>query len=284
MPPKARADTVTLWRALALSCHPAPTVAVTAIVTLLTIGAGNSAGGTVLVALALLTQQLSIGWSNDWIDAERDRRVHRDDKPAARGQIQPRIVRNAAIAAAVAAVPLSFALGWQAALANLAGLASGWAYNLGVKSTAFSWVPYVVAFGLMPAIATYALPEPTPPPIWALGAGALLGVGAHLANVLPDFETDRATGIRGFPHRIGRRATSLLAPVLLLAATALVTLGPPGAPPLWAWIGFAAAAVLAVAAAVVASLHTTSRRPFLFSIGVAVVDVVLLVATGSALS
>jgi 4-hydroxybenzoate polyprenyltransferase len=109
-------------------------------------------------------------------------------------------------------------------------------------------------------------------------------VGAHLANVLPDLEDDAATGVRGLPHRLGRTRTSLLAPVVLVAATALVVLGPPGPPTAAGWTGAVAAAGLAVTAVVVALRRTRSRVPFTAAIGVAAVDVVLLVAASGALT
>jgi 4-hydroxybenzoate polyprenyltransferase len=71
----------------------------------------------------------------------------------------------------------------------------GWAYNLAFKRTIWSAVPYAVAFGVVPAIVALALPTPAWPPAWMLLAGALLGVGAHLLNALPDRGDDIAPGV-----------------------------------------------------------------------------------------
>ncbi|HXV93659.1 MAG TPA: hypothetical protein VD813_10205, partial [Pseudonocardia sp.] len=51
--------------ALARSCHPEPTVAVTLMVTALAVTTGRDTLGVLLVATAVLTGQLSIGWLND---------------------------------------------------------------------------------------------------------------------------------------------------------------------------------------------------------------------------
>ncbi|MCU1592134.1 MAG: hypothetical protein JWP11_3390, partial [Frankiales bacterium] len=75
--------------ALVQACHPEPSLAVTSITTALAVSAGRGAGSA-WVAAALLSGQLSIGWSNDWIDTERDRTTARPDKPAARGDVAPR--------------------------------------------------------------------------------------------------------------------------------------------------------------------------------------------------
>ena len=41
------------------------------------------------------------------------------------------------------------------------------------------------------------------PPAWMMATGAVLGVGAHLLNALPDLADDDATGVRGLPQRLG---------------------------------------------------------------------------------
>jgi 4-hydroxybenzoate polyprenyltransferase len=270
--------------ALALSCHPGPALAVTVVATLLAVAAGAPAATVALVAAAFAAGQLSIGWSNDWLDAARDVAVGRSDKPVATGAVSSGSVRRAAVVAAVLAVPLSLALGVPAAVAHLVGVASGWTYNLGLKSTAWSWAPYAVTFGLLPAVVTLALPGAPLPPAWAIAAGALLGIGAHLVNVLPDLEDDAATGVRGLPHRLGRRTSSLLAPAVLTVASLLVVLGPAGAPGPWDWAALAAVAVLASVAAGSATTSGRRRLPLLATVLVAAVDVVLLLAHGSALT
>ena len=42
-----------------------------------------------------------------------------------------------------------------------------------------------------------------PAPRWPITvAAALIGLGAHFANVLPDLAGDRATGVVGLPQRV----------------------------------------------------------------------------------
>jgi 4-hydroxybenzoate polyprenyltransferase len=267
--------------ALLQACHPEPSLAVTTITTALAVSAGRGPGSA-WVAAALLSGQLSVGWSNDWIDADRDRTTARPDKPAARGEVSARALRAAAATAAAACVPLSLAMGWRAGLLHLLAVAAAWGYNLRLKSTVLSWAPYAFAFGAIPSIVTLGLPGSPWAPAWATAAGGLLGVGAHLANVLPDLADDAATGVRGLPHRLGPRACSALSAVLLLAATAVLALVP-GRP------GPADAAVLAVAAIVTATGLVLARRPgsraaFRAVIVVAGLDVALLLARGSSLT
>ena len=79
---------------------------------------------------------------------------------------------------------------------------------------------------------------------WAIAGGALLGVGAHGANVIPDLQDDSETGVRGLPHRVGLVATSIGSAVALMTATVLAVLVPPGSPSAGAIAALVAALVL----------------------------------------
>lgn len=278
----ARSGTA-LASGLLTASHAPPTAAVTVLAGLLAAAAGAGAGRAVLVALVFLVGQLSIGWSNDWIDAARDAANRRTDKPIARGQVGTAVVRRAALAAALVSVPLSFTLGPAAGLAHLLVVGSAWAYNLGLKSTSYSFVPYLLSFGLLPNVVTLALPDPVVAPVWATAAGALLGLGAHLANALPDLAADLATGVRGLPHRLGRRGAVLLSAAALSVASALVVLGPGGAPSVAGWVALVVALLLAVGAVSLAT-RSSGRLAFYATIAVALVDVVELLLSGSSLS
>ena len=266
-----------LPRALLGATHPLPSLAVTALATSVAAAAGRSAGGCVLVAAAVLTGQLSIGWLNDLLDREHDRAAGRRDKPLATGEVSPRQVATACALAVTACVPLSFASGWRAGLAHVVAVAGGWAYDLGLKRTVLSWLPYAVSFGLLAAFITLGLPGHPAPPWWLVAGSALLGTGAHFLNVVPDVDDDLAAGIRGLPQRIGAARSAVVGAVLLAAAVVVVTLGP-GRPPWWAWAGLVVACGSAAAAGVVGAAGTARRTPFLLAVVTAAVAVALLVA------
>jgi 4-hydroxybenzoate polyprenyltransferase len=109
-------------------------------------------------------------------------------------------------------------------------------------------VPFIPGFGLFPAFVTLGLPGHPWPAWWATTAGALLGMGAHFANVLPDLPLDLATGVHGLPQRLGGRISRAVAGALLGGATAVLAVAPGpagvlGGPLLWA--GAAVAVVVA---------------------------------------
>jgi 4-hydroxybenzoate polyprenyltransferase len=255
-------------------------VAVTAVAAALAAATGRGLPGTVAVAAAVLAGQLSVGWMNDYLDRDRDVRVARTDKPVVAGALAPATLRTATVVAAVAVVPLSLLSGWLAGILHLIAVASAWSYNLRLKATALSVVPYAVSFGLLPAFVTAGLPG-HPVYGWLVGAGALLGAGAHFANVLPDIDDDLATGVRGLPQRLGATASRIAAGVLLAAASVLLAVGPPG-PPGVLGVAAVAVAVLAGIGAAVLGRRPGSRAAFLGVLVVAAVDVGLLVASGSA--
>lgn len=263
-----------------LSCHPIPTVAVTAISGGLAALASLPVGRGALVVATVFTGQLSIGWSNDYLDAERDRAVLRPDKPLATGAVKPRVVGMAAAVALLTTIALSAVLGWPGGVAALTTVLIAWAYNLGLKATVLSWLPYALAFGLAPAVVTLSALPPRWPGAWVLAACALLGAAAHLANVLPDFSDDAATGISGLPHRIGARATALTAAALLLAASAVILLGPPGPPGAWSWGLVGTAVLVAGASARLAYGAPTSRIFFGAIILIAGLDLISLAISG----
>jgi 4-hydroxybenzoate polyprenyltransferase len=267
--------------ALALSSHPGPAVAVTAITIGLGFSVGLEPGRLVLLGFAMLAGQVSIGLSNDWIDADRDRAVGRTDKPISRGWIDGGAVRTAAWASAAASILLVLPLGWLAAVALVFATGLGWAYNAGLKKTAWSIVPYVLSFGSLPAVASLSLPVPAAPAPWALGVGGLLGAAAHFANTLPDLDADRATGVSGLPHRLGRRVSSILTYVILLLAAGLELYGTGGFGFVPADIGLAVNIVIASIG--IAAAGRPTRRHFRLIIIAALVDALVLIFAGSRL-
>lgn len=265
--------------ALAMSTHPGPAVAVTIVSAALAIGAGLEPWRVALVTVAVLANQASVGLSNDWIDAERDAAVGRTDKPVAAGRISARAVRNASVICAVLAIVLTIPLGWPATVAHTLFIASAWSYNVGLKKTIFSVLPYIVSFGILPAIVTLSAAEPRLPAPWTFVTGAALGIAAHFANVLPDLEDDKATGVRGLPHRFGRRGAAAATYIVLGGATIAAFLGLGASPLAIAALvinGFITAIGLALAG-------TPTRLHFRLIIAAALVTVTTLALAGDRL-
>jgi len=270
-------------RALVIASHPGPSLAITAMATVLAAEAAPTGFGPVLVAPAMLAGQLSVGWSNDACDAARDVAAGRTDKPVARGEISVRSLWVAAVVSVVAALALAAAISLltMGILALLVG--AGWAYNLGLKSTPWSGVMYLLGFGPLPAYAASTLPGQPAPRFWVCVAAGLVGLGAHFANVLPDLAADLSSGVRGLPQLVAARwgpgAARAAALVLLLSASALLVVE---ASPARRWVavaGLCVSCVLAVAGAV-----GTGRTPFRAALAIAGADVAVFVFGADALT
>jgi 4-hydroxybenzoate polyprenyltransferase len=270
-------------RALIIASHPGPCLAITAMATLLAAEAAPHGTGPVLTAPAMLAGQLSVGWSNDACDARRDAAAGRTDKPVATGAISVRAVWVAAIASLAAGLAMALAISVPTAIILAVLIGAAWAYNLGLKSTPWSGVMYLIGFAPIPAYAASTLPG-HPAPGWPVTVAAgLVGLGAHFANVLPDLAADQATGVKGLPQRVAARwgpaAVRAAALVLLLAASVLLLVAARGDRRWVAVAGLAAAAVLGIVGA-----RGSGRAPFFAAIGIAAIDVVVFAVGGEALT
>ncbi len=191
------------WRLL----HPLPS--------LLTVGA---AGAFVLLAARGLppigrlfhllaieaAMQFSISAFNDYFDREVD--TGRTDKPVATGVISPRAAWSIGLALGLSAIVLALPLGLWVSVLTIIGLGGGLLYDAGLKYTAFSWLPFMLAFPTLPLWAwAGASPNGQIPPklFWEIPVVAVLVVGLHLADTIPDLRADSAAGVRGLAHRLG---------------------------------------------------------------------------------
>jgi 4-hydroxybenzoate polyprenyltransferase len=231
---------------------------VTALVAVLVAARGADASTVAWVLASTAAGQASVGWSNDYLDRLEDAHAGRRDKPVVAGSVSPSSLARAAPVAFAASVGLSVPLGVPEAAVMGIAVASAWAYNLWLKRTAASWAPYAVSFGLVPVYAWLAT-DAVPPP-WLVGIAALLGVAAHLTNVLPDLETDRELGRRGLPHRLGPRGSLFSACGLLVAALAVALGGSGTWPSVTPGISLAGGAALLLITAVFVSVRRGAPR------------------------
>ena len=206
--------------AIALATHLPQTLAMVGASAVLCYLFGVTSDKTLLVVAAVLCGQVSVGWSNDYIDSKVDKQLARADKPVVRDQLDPQALRLPIIVALILVVPLSFlAAGFIGGAAHLLAVASAWAYNLFLSRTIWSWVPYTISFSLLMVFLLQAASTAFwPTPLFLL-AVSLVGVVAHLLNALPDIDRDVASGVGGLAVSLGKRASWLLT-----GALALVTL------------------------------------------------------------
>jgi 4-hydroxybenzoate polyprenyltransferase len=266
-------------RALIIASHPGPCLAISALATLLAAQAAPHGIGPALTGPAMLAGQLSIGWSNDALDARRDAAAGRTDKPVATGAISARAVWIAAFTSLLAGLAMALAIGVVTAIILALIVGAAWAYNLGLKSTPASGLMYILGFGPIPAYAASTLPGHPLPTWFATAAAALVGLGGHFANVLPDLAADQATGVNGLPQQVAARwgagTVRAIALALLLSASVLLIFASSRH-----WVAFVGLGVAIVLAAIGAL--GAGRVPFRAAFAIAAVDVVVLVVGGYA--
>jgi 4-hydroxybenzoate polyprenyltransferase len=199
------------------AAHFGPTVIVTTITFLLALSQ-FSLIDALRVAIAIFAGQLVVGWSNDFIDAPLDIAAQRTKKPIVSKEINPEQLKKSILVALFAALLLSLfsPLGLIGTLIHFLGLLSATLYNLKLKSTILSPLPFIVSFGALPW-AIY-LPVGNQPPLWLFIDFMLIAVAFHFFNVLKDFQLDINQGVLGLPQCLGRNVSLFISISLVVSA------------------------------------------------------------------
>ncbi len=225
--------------------HPFPSLLDGAITAVLALVAGAAGGRAALLGIAMVALQVSIGALNDLTDIERDR-GHKPAKPLPTGRVGERSARVIVVAGLVLGLGLSWLAGPAALAVAVGGTATGYAYDLRLKATAWAWLPFAVGIPLLPVYAWVGGVGRIPAAFLILLPLAVAAGGAiALLNGLVDVERDRAAGIETPVGRLGpRRARRLAAGLVgLVALGVLGSLASIGAEPA-AWLVGATGAVL----------------------------------------
>ncbi len=204
---------------LVKAAHFGPTVLVVGITFVLAL-TQFSIGDAAFIALAFLLGQLVVGWTNDLLDFPRDKAAMRFNKPLVAGTITELTLRISIVIALLGALIISLVspLGISGTAVHFLALLSATAYNVKLKSTVLSVVPYVFSFGALPW-AIY-LAAGTQPPNWIVLGFILFASAFHFLNVLKDLESDVAQQVMGLPQVIGR--TKSIVTAALLAVLGIV--------------------------------------------------------------
>lgn len=205
--------------------HPFPSLLVTGLTVALVPLAGGSPGAGRYLALggAMLCFQFAIGLVNDVADAPSDA-VNKPWKPIPAGIVRRDAAVGAAVALIAAGVLVSMSLPFAAWLIGLAGLGCGLAYDLWLKRTVLSWLPYAMALPLLPAWVFVAAGAWDRFLGWVFPLGMVLGLALHLANQAPDETADARAGITSAVQLLGERHSRAIATALFGVAASLAVI------------------------------------------------------------
>jgi 4-hydroxybenzoate polyprenyltransferase len=169
------------------------------------------------IAAIMLLVQFSISALNDWADADLDQKGGRQ-RPIPTGMVSRGAALSVAAACAVAAFLICVLsnLGPFALLLVGVGTACGWAYDLWLKATPLSFVPFAIAFPLIPFWVGVLAGRPLTSLVILFLGGSPLAIAIHLADAIPDRDRDRAAGLTTLAVVLGKPAGELAAAGLLL--------------------------------------------------------------------
>jgi protoheme IX farnesyltransferase len=248
-------------RSLIFMGHPGPSLLVTAVLVAIAGLAGHRVPPGVLILQlvgAMLPVQLCIGVINDVVDLPADA-VSKPYKPLVRGVMARSTATGVGVMLGVIGLGLAATINVATLGLDALALGAGLAYDLGLRRTPASWIPWWGGMTVLP-LEGYASVGSIPSRLVVLiPLSALIAIGLHFANALPDIDGDRLAGRRSLPVLVGVNGSRWAGPIAVAAAGVLAVLlaGPLGQA---GFVLFAGFAVLGVG--VVAVFVTRSARPF----------------------
>ncbi len=212
-----------LFKGLAIASHLGPTLFMTSIGFIFAFKFLPLAH-TVGVSLTVLTGQLLTGWSNDYVDRDKDSTIGRSSKPLVSGLITSEQLRLAIVVDTLALLLLTATgtMGLKGGALHLLAVGSALCYNIFLKQSVFSPLPYLLSFAILPVAILSAASQLVPG--WAPIVGGLFGCGLHFSNVIADIAGDRELGVRGLPQIVGVLASKLITSTAFISAGAVLSM------------------------------------------------------------
>lgn len=168
--------------------------------------------------LALLTttflSQSAIGMTNEVAGRNLDA-TSKPWRPIPAGHIQLHTVVILIIVFCLLAMLITMTLSLWSVLLLIIGISAGVIYSIKLKDTILSWLPYAIAYPLLPVWVWVSLGQFNVDLLAIYPAAVPLVLAVHLCNQVRDFDEDVAFGVRGLVHTLGKRKSIALCFVLL---------------------------------------------------------------------
>ncbi len=186
--------------------------------------AGGAPTTALRLGVSMVLLQASVGALNDLVDAPHDA-GRKPGKPIPAGLVRPAAARLISIVAGIAGVALAVPSGAGAIVLAVVLLALGAWYDLRLKGTAWSWLPFALAIPLFPAYGWLGAAGSLPP-LFALllPTAVLAGTALAIGNASVDLERDAAAGIGSVALALGRDRSWWLHAVLLAVVVGVAVL------------------------------------------------------------
>jgi 4-hydroxybenzoate polyprenyltransferase len=200
--------------------HPFPSSVNAAITTGLALLAGGALDVSFRLGLSMLAIQAAIGAANDLADVARDT-IAKPSKPIPAGDVAAPEARMVAGVGLVVGLALAASVSVLALTLAVGGAIAGFGYDLRLKGTAVSWLPFAMGIPLLPL---FAVGGATGRFSTTLITGAVIavpaGIGLSIANALPDEARDAATGVRTLAVMLGRARAWLVGAACMIGVAA----------------------------------------------------------------
>lgn len=157
-----------------------------------------------LLLATMLGGQIAIGALNEYCDRDLDA-AGNVAKPIPAGLVSPRAALGITAGGLIVMLAAGALLGALPLLLAVIGTGMGLIYDLWLKPTPWSGLPYLIALPLLPIWVWVSLDRMDPRLLLLYPIGALMVIAIHLAQSLPDTESDDAAGAQGLAARLGHR-------------------------------------------------------------------------------
>jgi 4-hydroxybenzoate polyprenyltransferase len=213
--------------------HPFPSALDAVAAAAVALVAGAAMAVALRLALGMLLLQFAIGAANDVVDLPRDLRSRRS-KPIPLGRVTTREAVAVVAFAACVGLAAAASVGLGAVAVGIAGLAVGLLYDVWLKGTAFSWLPFAAGVALLPIYAWVGATGTLASTFWAIIPLALIaGAALAAANSVADLASDREAGVSSVAMWLGRRGSLVagcvalgLVQLAVVVSTALSAVSP----------------------------------------------------------
>jgi 4-hydroxybenzoate polyprenyltransferase len=206
--------------------HPFPSILDGVVVAVIAIVAGGAPLDAVRLGVAMTALQASIGTLNDLVDAPRDA-GRKPGKPIPAGTVSIGTARSVAAGAAAVGLVLSALSGAATLALAVVTLGIGYGYDLRLRGTTWSWLPFAVGIPLLPVFGWLGAVGTLPASFRLLiPAAVLAGAALAVANARADYERDLAAGAPSVATALGLQRSwivhaALLGIVLIVAVGTL---------------------------------------------------------------
>jgi 4-hydroxybenzoate polyprenyltransferase len=151
--------------------------------------------------------QVAVGILNDYCDRDLDA-VAKPRRPLPAGLVRPRWALLSGSLSLALGLTTAAALGADSALVLAVGAGMGVLYSVVFKRSFLSWLPYAVAYPIVPIWVWVSLGKFRPDLLVVLPASIPLSIGVHLCNQLRDYDEDAKLGMKGLAQYLGKAAAA----------------------------------------------------------------------------